>query len=591
MNAEEDTDDNKSRLYDVLNLPRTANTTDIRESHRRLSRLFHPDKHSTASTRDKADPKFQEIQHAFEVLSDPQRKAVYDNLGEDGLSLKLDVGQRHMTPEQLKAFWYNQSRQSRVEELDALTQTRGDTAITVDARAMFGDRVVVEKHMRVGSPIPMQIARPATWQERVNDVMFRGLTLRQSFTIPFTFSKLFSEQDEDSNLQPQVSDHSSSITFASHASATSKKAMGNFGVITSIRHQLSPKTTLEASMPFIAPRTFRTKITHQYSPEIFMSLDTAASTLSIPPEIVVTTGRQITERGVIFGTLRSGSPWKLGPWGEYGNAASYILGWTQSSTPKDPSGYTVELITGLQVLGAAADYNTSFKQLGIKMKLGGSVTTGGMAVNIGASRKITEHTRLGASVLTQGPTMILRLTFSRLGQNFKLPIWIGDGYEFDAILYGVIAPLAGLVAWEHFVVSPRRQSRRSRQLAKKRSEVKDRLAQAEQAGRESIEVMAEAINRKQEQAKSSNGLYIQSASYGTIHDRIDVTIATAAFIIENQLVLPRNVRKRTLTGFWDPAFGESKTLRVTYTFAGEKHFVEVDDKDPLALPSQMHVVR
>lgn len=558
------------KLYHILNVHKSATDAEIRESHRRLSRLFHPDKH-TETARALADPKFQEIQHAFEVLSDKHKRSIYDTIGEDGLTMKLDVGQRNMTPEELRTFWLNQARQAKVDELDALVQSRGDAAITVDARAMFGERVVIEKHQRLGSPLPIQVARPATWSERYSDVMFRGLTLRHSFSIPF------------SSKMSELTD--SSITFVSHASAT-KKNVGGAGVTATLRHQVSARTTLEASCPLLAPYTLRTKVVHQYSPEIFVTVDSAVSTFACPPDVTITAGRQITDRGVFFGTLRSGSPWKLGPWGQYGNAASYILGWTRNSTPTDPSGYTLELITGTQVVGIAGDYNLEVN--GIKTKAGASITTNGLAMNLGASRKVSENIRLGANVQSNGQTLILKLTFSRLGQNLKLPIWIADGYEPDAIIYGVLVPLAGLAAFEYFFVTPRQKAAKATRLAKQRDELKDRLAQQEQSARESVQVIEDTIRRRQEVAKREGGLYIDSASYGTDTTRIDVTIALSAFINENQLILSRNVRKRSLTGFWDPCYGESKTLRVSYFFKGEKHAVEVSDTQGLAIPSKSH---
>lgn len=584
----DDEDDSTRRLYNVLNLSPDASESEIRESHRRLSRLFHPDKHASATARAQADPRFQEIQHAFEVLSDPHRRTIYNTLGEEGLDVKLDVGQRNMSPDELKKLFQAHSRQARVEELDSLVQSRGDTAISVDARSMFGGRVVMEKHLRLGSPIPVTVARPATLSERFSDVAFRGLTLRNNWMIPFNLLNMFA--DDDSTHQPQAADNPSSLTFTSHASVTGKRQLANFGVLATLRHQISPKTNFEATLPLLAPRVFRSKIVHQYSPEIFMVADLSSATLAHPPEITITSGRSITDRGVLIGTLRSGSPWKLAGWGEYGNAASYIIGWTRNAVASDPTGYTLELITGLQVMGVAADYNTLFKSTDIKFKAGGSATTSGLAVNFGATRKFTEHSRLGANVTANGQSLIVRLTFSRLGQTFKLPVWIGDGLELDSILYGVLLPLGGLVAYEYMVIQPRREKRRLRRKALKRQEFEDKLAERESSARESVELMSDAINRKQQVAQSQGGLYISQATYGSKSNRIDVTIALAAQVNDNQLIIAGNSRKSVMLGFWDPDFGEKKTLRVDYTYGGQRHFIEIDDKHGLAIPAQAHVI-
>ena len=63
--------------YKILDVPRTAAAEDIKKSYRRLARKFHPD----VSKEPKAEERFKEIQEAYEVLKDPQKRAAYDQLG------------------------------------------------------------------------------------------------------------------------------------------------------------------------------------------------------------------------------------------------------------------------------------------------------------------------------------------------------------------------------------------------------------------------------------------------------------------------------------------------------------------------------
>ena len=64
--------------YQSLGVPRTANADEIKKSFRKLAREFHPD---VAKDKKKAEEKFKEINEAYEVLSDPDKRKKYDELG------------------------------------------------------------------------------------------------------------------------------------------------------------------------------------------------------------------------------------------------------------------------------------------------------------------------------------------------------------------------------------------------------------------------------------------------------------------------------------------------------------------------------
>ena len=67
--------------YDVLGVPRDAGEADIKRAFRALARELHPD----VSEEPEADRRFREVAEAYEVLSDPARRATYDRFGHAGL--------------------------------------------------------------------------------------------------------------------------------------------------------------------------------------------------------------------------------------------------------------------------------------------------------------------------------------------------------------------------------------------------------------------------------------------------------------------------------------------------------------------------
>ena len=65
--------------YDTLGVTRGADAEEIKRAYRKLARKFHPD----VSKEKNAEAKFKEVQEAYEVLKDPEKRASYDQLGRD----------------------------------------------------------------------------------------------------------------------------------------------------------------------------------------------------------------------------------------------------------------------------------------------------------------------------------------------------------------------------------------------------------------------------------------------------------------------------------------------------------------------------
>src|SRR5918996_3261862 len=67
-------------LYDVLGVGRDASGEEIRKAYRKLARELHPD----VSDDPAAEERFKEVTGAYEILSDPDRRARYDRFGAAG---------------------------------------------------------------------------------------------------------------------------------------------------------------------------------------------------------------------------------------------------------------------------------------------------------------------------------------------------------------------------------------------------------------------------------------------------------------------------------------------------------------------------
>jgi len=67
--------------YDLLGVSRGADARELKRAYRQMARKFHPDVNQDAG----AEDKFKEISNAYEVLSDEQKRSIYDRYGEAGL--------------------------------------------------------------------------------------------------------------------------------------------------------------------------------------------------------------------------------------------------------------------------------------------------------------------------------------------------------------------------------------------------------------------------------------------------------------------------------------------------------------------------
>ncbi|KAF3505491.1 hypothetical protein F2Q69_00007915, partial [Brassica cretica] len=70
--------------YNILKVNHSARDDDLKKAYKRLAMIWHPDKNPSAR-RDEAEAKFKRISEAYDVLSDPQKRQIYDLYGEEGL--------------------------------------------------------------------------------------------------------------------------------------------------------------------------------------------------------------------------------------------------------------------------------------------------------------------------------------------------------------------------------------------------------------------------------------------------------------------------------------------------------------------------
>ncbi len=79
----------KADYYELLGVDRNATGEDLKKAYRKLAVQYHPDKNPGDA---KAEEKFKQISEAYEVLSDPEKRAAYDRFGHAGVSAAAGAG-------------------------------------------------------------------------------------------------------------------------------------------------------------------------------------------------------------------------------------------------------------------------------------------------------------------------------------------------------------------------------------------------------------------------------------------------------------------------------------------------------------------
>jgi DnaJ family protein C protein 11 len=208
-----------------LNIERDATEDQVREAYRSLAVALHPDKHLEPSAKTAAQSRFREVQRAYEVLSDREKRSVYDYFGEEGLTSSWTISTRGRTPEELRAEFERQKMGRRSKEVDELVKSKGEYTAQIDATSMFAPA------KRVMRP-PNRAGTEVTVQDRWNGLKSGQLVGKHGFSMQIT----------------------ERIALGFTGQMVSRRGMGSGNLIGTLKTQWSPKLSFELSTTLMAPQ-------------------------------------------------------------------------------------------------------------------------------------------------------------------------------------------------------------------------------------------------------------------------------------------------------------------------------------------------
>ncbi|KAI1315551.1 hypothetical protein EDD11_000624 [Mortierella claussenii] len=559
--------------YAVLNLSKTASDEDIKDSYKRLSRIFHPDKHSDPTLKQAAETKFHVINKAFEVLSNAQLRTAYDEYGEEGLNTKWEVGHNIKTPHELREEYARLAREKRGMELENMVRSKNDITINVNATRVFSN------HMEVPSPF----GGTAYAKKLGNGGVLSALKRTE-------IMQLYMKNSFETQL-------GSRTQFIVGGQMTSRSGTGGGNVIGTIRHNFSEKLNVEVGSSLLNPRIGVLKGTYSIDPLTFITGTAQVRTFQAPAPLVMTFGRRITKGATGYMTYRTGE-WAIGSWGVPSERrrefSSMALG---VSSQDENRSYQVEIQTGLMQSHLSLDHTWALDR-STKVRVGGSLsTTAGINVSIGGDRKITRHIKVGLAVevgLSGGVAFNIKV--KRLGQSVTVPIVLAAEFNPKLAFWATAVPICAVTALDMGYVKPKRRRERAAKVLELRKVHQDFIATQKKEAEEAMELLRESTVRKMKQEQEKDGLVVLEAHYGNLSAApelglvADVTIAVQALVNNSQLTMPAGHSKTHILGFYDPCLGEKKQLRIRYEFQRRMHEVVISDLASVAAPVRSHLL-
>ncbi|CAN7938279.1 unnamed protein product, partial [Ixodes hexagonus] len=548
---DEEMDDDVLRVeddyYAFLNVSKDASPEEITNAYRRLSKIYHPDKHADPLKKRDAEILFNKTRQAYDVLADPHRRAIYDTLGTKGLDTEgWQVVQRTKTPQEIREEYERLAREQEERRMQQRTNPKGTISVGIDASDIFES--YYDEDTRGYLP-----------QMEIN-----SMTFSQSIEAPLSLNDTVTLSG---NLSTQNGNGSGSITC-------------------SLRHLISSTAWSEFEIGagnglFSSVKGFKT-----ISKRSFVSVQgmCQVTPIGLRPGCNIVLARQLGKHTVGYLTWKAGIQSSMNTTviydTSYGNF--YLL--------------FVPLQFGIPNTFAMMSYIYKFPDEG---RLKGSIKVGtfGAVVEYGCERKISQHNTVGASMVIGIPAGItLKLKLNRATQTYMFPILLSEEPLPSAIFYGTITPLVGWYILQTFVIVPYTE-RQKRRLVRRVQNLLWYFVFHCAVGLQ-VALMHETYVRIKSAEEAHGGLIIVEALYGnfvdeddseipqaSVRELVNVTVPLQCLVKDSSLTLP-DCPKSNLPGFYDPCLGESRSLLVRYRFRNLNHEVKIADEEALRIPKE-----
>ncbi|KAF4798944.1 DnaJ subfamily C member 11 [Turdus rufiventris] len=530
----EEAPDNED-YYGLLNVRREASQEELKAAYRRLCMLYHPDKHRDPELKTQAERLFNLVHQAYEVLSDPQTRAIYDIYGRRGLEMEgWEVVERKRTAAEIREEFERLQREREERRLQQRTNPKGTISVGIDATDLF-DRYDEEYEDVPGSSFPQ--------------IEINKMHISQSIELEFGAGDLHGPlfgMKIFRNLTPRC--------FITTNCALQFSSRGvRPGLTTVLARNLDKNTMGYLQWRWGIQSAMNTSIVRDTKTSHF----TVAMQLGIPHSFVMVSYQhkfQDEDQTRVKGSLKAGF---FGTIVEYGAERK---------------------ISRHSVLGATVSVGVP---QGVSLKI----------------KSVQDLNSLLQRLTITSMIVFPVFRLNRASQTYFFPVHLTDQLLPSAVFYATVGPLVIYFAMHRLVIKPYLRAQKERELEKQRESTASDMLQKKQEAEAAVRLMQESVRRIIEAEEARMGLIVVNAWYGKfVNDNsrknekvkvIDVTVPLQCLVKDSKLILTE-ASKAGLPGFYDPCVGEEKSLKVLYQFRGVLHQVMSADNEALRIPKQSH---
>ncbi|KAH1267423.1 Chaperone protein dnaJ 13 [Glycine max] len=559
MDEPNEAQDNRE-LYALLNLSPEASDEEIRRAYRQWAQAYHPDKYQAPHMKDIATENFQRICEAYEILSDPNKRQIYDIYGMEGLTSGLELGPKLNGAEEIKA------------ELERLKRMK--------------EREKMAAHFQPSGTIVANMSLPRYLD---GNGMLRGMAMT-------------------SEIQSQLSKRNA-VTIGGNLAVNGEEGGGAATAV--FRHHLSEVSSVEVVASAGLRALIGVQTTRNLSSHSAATMGIALSLKDGSLNLSNLWTRQLSE------TASGHIELALGP------HSSVTVGWQKKDQRRSASGevkvllrhqFIILIVFLLNLLAALweelGESNCKGKKIRTKLELLqlGYLKQGhsSLEVEVGGGRKLSKFSSVRWLYIIGIQGISWKFELYRGGQKLIIPILLTRHLNPVFATGAFVVPASLYFVLKKLFIKPYYLRRNKQKALEEKEKTSAQVKEARATAEKAQNLQQNVANRKRNKQLETGGLVIMRALYGNqrilnnlksssetsfelTSEVIDVTIPLNFLVNDSgQLKLHEGVKKSGIMGFCDPCPGSPKDLYVEYVYAGNQYRVWAGDYEELQIPQGSH---